>query len=154
MSGDESEAGDGEESVAGAVGQDASSTATIGSNLLYLSDEQVLALSSELSFVSVFDLPPPPLRTPVTMKIWSLPMRPRCQVTIAMTMMSSWTTPLHSVCDCRAWVPTGPCPRTPRPLQHLPPPGPVSPGPRGAPDAAWPAPALFWLRPSPSSSGR
>ena len=57
VSGDESEAGDGEESVAGAVGQDASSTATIGSNLLYLSDEQVLLPHSELSFV--FDLPPP-----------------------------------------------------------------------------------------------
>ena len=41
MSGDESEGGDGEESVSGAVRQDASSTATIGSNLLYLSDEQV-----------------------------------------------------------------------------------------------------------------
>ncbi|CAI8024034.1 E3 ubiquitin-protein ligase UBR5 [Geodia barretti] len=40
VSGDESEAGDGEESVAGVGGQDASSTATIGSNLLYLSDEQ------------------------------------------------------------------------------------------------------------------
>ena len=47
MSGDESEAGDGEESVAGVGGQDASSTATIGSNLLYLSDEQV-ALSLEI----------------------------------------------------------------------------------------------------------
>ena len=47
MSGDESEAGDGEESVAGVGGQDASSTATIGSNLLYLSDEQV-ALSLEV----------------------------------------------------------------------------------------------------------
>ena len=42
MSGDESEGGDGEEeSVAGTMAQDASSTATIGSNLLYLSDEQV-----------------------------------------------------------------------------------------------------------------
>ena len=40
---DESEAGDGEESVAGGIGHDASSTATIGSNLLYLSDEQVSA---------------------------------------------------------------------------------------------------------------
>ena len=34
-------------SVAGVGGQDASSTATIGSNLLYLSDEQV-ALSLEV----------------------------------------------------------------------------------------------------------
>ena len=47
VSGDESEAGDREESVAGVGGQDASSTATIGSNLLYLSDEQV-ALSLEV----------------------------------------------------------------------------------------------------------
>lgn len=38
MSGDDS---DGDESVTGTAGQDASSTATIGSNLLYLSDEQV-----------------------------------------------------------------------------------------------------------------
>ena len=45
MSGDESEAGDGEESVAGVGGQDASSTATIGSNLLYLSDEQVSCMT-------------------------------------------------------------------------------------------------------------
>ena len=42
VSGDESEGGDGEEeSVTGTMAQDASSTATIGSNLLYLSDEQV-----------------------------------------------------------------------------------------------------------------
>lgn len=41
VSGDESEPGDGEESVPGAAAHDASSTATIGSNLLYLSDEQV-----------------------------------------------------------------------------------------------------------------
>ena len=50
MSGDESEGGDGEEeSVTGTMAQDASSTATIGSNLLYLSDEQVLIRGPSLN---------------------------------------------------------------------------------------------------------
>lgn len=64
VSGDESEAGDGEESISGAVGQDASSTATVGSNLLYLSDEQVWLLEWVGGDA---DLTPPPSapRTPV-----------------------------------------------------------------------------------------
>lgn len=57
VSGDESETGDGEESVTGAVAHDASSTATIGSNLLYLSDEQDSSDNEELDSADDASLP-------------------------------------------------------------------------------------------------
>jgi hypothetical protein len=58
VSGDESEGGDGEEeSVAGTMAQDASSTATIGSNLLYLSDEQDSSDNDELDSADDASLP-------------------------------------------------------------------------------------------------
>lgn len=92
MSGDESEAGDGEESVAGVGGQDASSTATIGSNLLYLSDEQVSCHDTQTKIGNFSKFQDtchfsPLHRIQQTMMIWTLLMMPRCLVTITMTMM-------------------------------------------------------------------
>ena len=106
MSGDESEAGDGEESVVGMVAQDASSTATIGSNLLYLSDEQVSLTHLTPSPIShphpshtLTHLTPSPIshphpshRTPVIMMTLIILTMPRCH-SIAMMMMWSSNLP-------------------------------------------------------------
>ena len=94
MSGDESEAGDGEESVVGMVAQDASSTATIGSNLLYLSDEQVSLTSHTLTHLtpSPISHPHPSHRTPVIMMTLIILTMPRCH-SIAMMMMWSSNLP-------------------------------------------------------------
>ena len=62
----ESEAGDGDESTSGGPAHDASSTATVGSNPLYLSDQARPPLSLSLSLPLSYFLPlsislPPPI---------------------------------------------------------------------------------------------